>query len=117
MWLWPTIMQTELDKFVKLSNNRRICKQSKKILPSGVTPDFAFTFPERYGASNCLIPVDVQIVDEILNDLKVEKEALTDWGVLQEFARKAEAGLTQMGVKEVTKSNAWIVFAALLAWV
>src|ERR1700742_4696207 len=116
MWLWPPIMQKELDKFVHFANNRRMRKQKDKVLPSGVTPDFAYTFPDQFGGRDCLIPVDRQVVKEILDDMEAEKDALTDWGVPPEFAAAASAAAIslEINIEECSLNNIWWIFAAII---
>lgn len=117
MFLWPSLMQEELDRFRRFANHRRMRKQKDKVLPSGVTPDFAHTFPERFGGRDCLYPVDRNVIKEIMDDMKAEQEALTDWGVSPEFKIRAQAGLDRMGVDKVSLENVWVVFNALLQYV
>lgn len=110
-------MQKELDEFCTIANSRRMRKQATKILPSGVAPNFAYSAPEQFGGRNCLLPVDVTVVDEILVKLRQEFDYLTDWGVPEEFSRKAEEGIAKLRIKEITMTNVWIMFAALLNFV
>lgn len=114
MWLWPPLIQKELDKFMNFANHRRGRKQKEKVLPSGVTSDYAYTFPEHFGARNCLIPVDRHIIKEMMDDLEEEKKAMSDWGVDPEVAELAGIALARLGVEEVTMENVWIIFTSLL---
>jgi hypothetical protein len=115
MWLWPPLMQRELDKFRCLANNRRVRKQKDKICPSGTTPNFAYTFPESFGGRDCLQPVDVNVIDEILADMVDEHRALTDWGVPEDFAQRAKLGVRRLGfdLAQMEMVNVWTVFAAV----
>ena len=113
MWLWPPLIQQELDKFRHYANNHRVRKQKDKILPSGVSPNMAYLFPEKFGATNCLEPVDLTVVQEILDGLQEEKERLTDWGVPEEFAARAKTVYDTLPVEEVTLLNIWLVFALM----
>jgi hypothetical protein len=108
-------MQKELDKFRQLANNRRVRKQKDKILPSGTTPSFAYTFPEEFGGRDCLQPADVAVIDEILTGMEAEHRALTDWGVPAEFARRASAAVQTLGIslEQMDMTNVWTVFAAI----
>ena len=99
MWLWPPLMQRELDKFCHFANNRRVRKQINKHLPSGVTPSFSYTFPERRGGRDCLQPVDTEVVEEILQDVEAEKKALTDWGVSADFVARAEEAARRLDIR------------------
>jgi len=116
MWLWPPLMQRELDKFCDEANNKRTRRQKKKLLPSGVSPNIAYTFPERYGGVPCLQPVDIEIVKEMLRDMQAEMDYLTDWGVPKEFSDRAAHALKILRVKEITLQNVWLVFAALIPY-
>jgi len=114
MWLWPTVLQGELDRFVEFANNRRMRKQKEKLLPSGVLASYAYTFPDQFGGEDCLIPVETAVVKEILDDMEQEKEALMDWGVPEEFAAEAEKALKAAKLGPVTVKNVWNVFSVLL---
>src|SRR6201999_3190311 len=105
MFLWPPVMQKELNKFVHLVNHRRVRKQNDKNLPSGVTPSFSYTFPERFGGRNCLLPVNMLIIEEILEDLKAEHDRNMDWGVPPEFRDRAEAAFDRLHITELTMGN------------
>ena|ERR1700753_90945 len=115
MWLWPPLLQKELDDFCVLANNRRMRKQKEKLLPSGVTPNKAYSLPEDFGGTDCLQPVDLGIIQEILDDMRPEHEVLTDWGVSPEFAERAEAILRRLKIKEVTLTTVWVIFASILS--
>ena len=114
MWLWPPIMQQELDKFCESANSRKVRKQFEKALPSGVSPNAAYGFPERYGGTNCLQTVDMRIVDKILADLWAAKDKATDWGVPKEFAARAAAVYKRIRVRELNMQTVWLVFQAML---
>jgi len=118
MWLWPPLMQRELDRFRMEANNKRVRKQKNKALPSGVAPNLAYTLPEHFGASDCLQPVDTRVIREILREPELQegKDLLNDWGVPDWFANEAEAALQTLHVKEITLHNVWIIFHALLAF-
>jgi hypothetical protein len=116
MWLWPSLIQKELDKFCAAANNRRVRKQNDKVLPSGVSPNVAFLFPEKFGGRDCLQHVDMDLVDKILDDMREEKEASSDWGVPMDFAVKAQAAYEQLKSPEVTMDTVWVIFAAILPY-
>ncbi|KAF9490762.1 hypothetical protein BDN71DRAFT_1345120, partial [Pleurotus eryngii] len=45
-WLWPPLLQAQLDEFVEYWNNHRISMQKKKFLPSGTSPRQMWIAPE-----------------------------------------------------------------------
>lgn len=114
MWLWPPLIQCELDNFRHYSNNRQMRKQPEKLFPSGVSPHFAYSCPEEFGARECLQTVNLQVVNDILRELEDEKRMLSDWGIPPEFAERAKAALDMAGVDSITLSNVWVVFNAIL---
>jgi hypothetical protein len=89
-------------------------KQKDKRLPSGVSPNTAYTFPEEYGGRNCLQPVDVVVIQEMLDEMQEEKDRLSDWGVPEDFAQRAQRALDVYSVGEVNLTNIWFVFQAVL---
>ena len=115
MWLWPRLIQNALDEFCQLANSRRSRKQRDKLLPSGVSANTAYVFPERFGGHDCLQPVDVSTVEQILDDMVEVKEHIATWGVPPEFALRCEHAKICAGIREeITISNVWPTFFALL---
>jgi hypothetical protein len=107
-------MQKELDRFRNSVNSRKVRNQKEKALPSGISPNIAFIFPEKCNGVDCLQPVDMDLVDAILADMQAEKDALSDWGVPAEFDRRAQDVFDTLPVREVTMQTVWITFAAML---
>jgi hypothetical protein len=114
MWLWPPIIQKELDKFRFQANNRRVRKQKHKTLPSGVSPNTAYSFPEKFGATDRLQPVEIPVVQAMLEQMQEAKDALDDWGVPAVFARRAQAAYEQTRIPSISISNVWFVFQCIL---
>lgn len=114
-WLWPNIIQRELDKFCIVQNARRVRKQKEKRLPSGVSPEYSYTCPDLFGGHQCLRSADSGLIDELLSDLEEEKDALSDWEVPNQFREAADSVLEICGFehKNVTVLNVWLVFSAV----
>jgi hypothetical protein len=102
---------------VESANNRRVRKQPDKVLPSGVSPNTAYLFPEKFGGVQCLQSVDVSLVDEILLEMHKGQEAAEDWGVPQDFAARAQSAFERLHSPEVTLTNVWIIFSAILPFI
>jgi len=116
MWIWPPLMQRELDKFRANSNSQRMRKQPDKILPSGTSPDTAYLFPENFGGVECLQPVDIHVVDQLLADLQPEKDAYMDWGVDPEFRNRVDSIYKlQLRSPAITMETVWVIFSAIAA--
>jgi hypothetical protein len=60
--------------------------------------------------------VDLEVISGMLESrvMQEAKAQASDWGVTEEFARHAEAGLESLEIDEVTFQNVWLVFTALL---
>lgn len=80
-------------------------------LPSGVSPHVAFTLPEKYGGENCLQPLDITVVQGLMEDLGGEE--LVQF-VSPEYAAHAEEIFNSLRVEELTTANIWNVFTAML---
>ena len=72
--IYHSMMQNELNNFRRVANSRRTRKQAGKTLPSGVAPSFAYACPERFGGCNCLQLVDIDLVEDIMKEMKGEFE-------------------------------------------
>lgn len=113
-WIWPRIMQKELDKYRELTNNRVITEQ---MIQGGTgalleqTPNFLYDSPGAFQVGNQLSPVDEEIGEDIIRDL--ESMRLMDWDVPEEIARDGEDVLKKLGMKheQVGIKDAWLVFA------
>lgn len=68
-WLWPKLLQKELDAFMDFRNGVRMRKDKKKPGPSGMSRREAFTFPEKWGGQNLLLPIPVEAVRELKEQL------------------------------------------------
>lgn len=111
------MIQRELDRFVESANNRRVRKQREKLLPSGVSPNTAYTFPEKFNGVDCLQHIDVELVDNILREFEEGRKAVEDWGVPVEFATRAQEGYIRLRSPEISLTNIWLIFSALIPYV
>ncbi|KAF9073367.1 hypothetical protein BDP27DRAFT_1445014 [Rhodocollybia butyracea] len=68
-WLWPTLIQGELDNLRETFNNHRTRKDTQKFLPSGVASNIAFSLYEKYGGKNGLVPVDSQVIEKLMEEI------------------------------------------------
>ncbi|KAF8592319.1 hypothetical protein K439DRAFT_1643785 [Ramaria rubella] len=68
-WLWPKLIQHELDGLQYHFNNHYMRKDHKKKNPSGVTPHLAMMLPHKYHGTNCLQNVDVGLICKLKEEL------------------------------------------------
>lgn len=92
-------------------NAHRIRRQSAKLLPSGGRPDHFYENPQLYGGEPCLIPVDTEIIDGLLDqcDEGMEKLRYVDEG----FEELASEAYKAIGSPRITLHNAWTIFQSM----
>lgn len=77
-WLWPKMLQIQLDVFVKYWNNHHICTQKNKPNMSGSTPRHTFTVLAP-PAQDCKIPVSCQVIHMLHSQIPVTHEEAMRW--------------------------------------
>ncbi|KAJ7707162.1 hypothetical protein B0H14DRAFT_3025469 [Mycena olivaceomarginata] len=92
-WIWFPAIQRKQPSHPQTKN---------KILPSGGTPNEFCSNPTAYGGKDCLIPVDEDVIDQLLEEARAEAH---------EHMRYAYMAL---GEPEITLQNAWTVFRAMV---
>lgn len=114
-WIWPPIVQAQVDDFVQYWNHHRIPRNKKKYNPSGVTPRHAYEVPHavRPAGQHCLIAVPAAAVDEIRVGLRWTREQALSF-VSHSFSEDAQAVHSALHLPKPTMDNAWEVFAAML---
>lgn len=107
-WIWFPLVQSELDAWVTWQNAHRIRRQSAKLLPSGGRPDHFYENPRLYGGEPCLIPVDAEVIDSLLEQCDEGMEKLRYVDV--EFEEIAKEAFKAVGSPQITLQSAWTVF-------
>ncbi|KAG1845558.1 hypothetical protein F4604DRAFT_1662541 [Suillus subluteus] len=110
-WLWPRLIQQELDKLKHRLNTHTVRYDRDKILPSGVSPNIAMSLHEDYDAENCLQPVDRDVVKNLMEE--IGGEDLVRF-VGSEYSVAAQSIFDNLGFTVLTFENVWQVFAAML---
>ncbi|KAF9523530.1 hypothetical protein CPB83DRAFT_775298 [Crepidotus variabilis] len=94
-WLWPQILQIQLDCFVQFWNNYRIRVQKDKPNMSGSTPYNGFVAPQ-YPAQDCKIMVDQPVIDALRGQIAVTRHEAMRW-VDEDFAEEALTAFESIG--------------------
>lgn len=112
-WIWAHSVQNLLDHYLVEHNAHRIRKQKKINLPSGASHNDLYDFPENYGMTDLLIPMDQDTIDMLVEEycprdvfqfLPDEKEA-----IMQGLHERA-------GTPALTIRTAWDVFQTMLSF-
>ena len=86
-WLWAKLLQETLTQFTQERNSFKSRKDNDKPGPSGMSRNHAFSMPEQWNGKNCLLPVDVAIIQEIKKEMGGDE--ILEF-VSQEFSECAE---------------------------
>lgn len=108
-WIWPPVIQTELDQYRNSWNNHTVRSQKNKQMPSGSTPQNFLTLPENYGGQYCAIPVDRAFIQQLRERIPVSREEAMRW-VSDEFAALAGDVYDEIGSPVISLTTAWTVF-------
>ncbi|KAJ6507923.1 hypothetical protein C8R47DRAFT_62272 [Mycena vitilis] len=114
-WIFPPLVQAELDEFRVYWNQHRIRDQPKKNMPSGHVPADALEHPEFFGGINCLIKVPPETVQDLRSFLTEEvgpRDEHLAW-VSTEFAAIADAVHESLGHPKITLENSWSIFGLM----
>jgi hypothetical protein len=110
-WLWPKLIQQELDQLRHRFNNHKVRWDKNKVGPSGVTPSIAFSLHEQYGAENLLQPIDQSVARALMEELGGEDVIRF---VSVEYAAHAQAIFDSLTISELTLQNVWGIFEDML---
>ncbi|KAJ7874312.1 hypothetical protein B0H14DRAFT_3083423 [Mycena olivaceomarginata] len=114
-WIFPPLVQAELDEFRVYWNQHKIRSQQMKNMPSGHVPADVLEHPEFYGGINCRIEVPqdtVHLLREALSEEVGPREQHLAW-VTEEFSTMADAVHEAMGSPKITLENSWNIFSQM----
>ncbi|KAG7091747.1 hypothetical protein E1B28_008148 [Marasmius oreades] len=114
-WLWPKIVQSVLDDYVKYWNGHRTRKQNDSPMPSGTTPTQVMQCPQDYGMADVGIDVTPEAIQLLRERLPARTEILR-W-VSDEFECVAQDAYDAIGQPSLEGSQAvargWEIFAQM----
>jgi len=115
-WIFPPLIQAELNGFRNWWNSHTIRTQHNKMMPSGHVPLDALRYPHLHGGLKCLVEVTPQAIQHLRAYLEEEvgpRSAHLDW-VSQDFAVMAVDIHKSIGALVITFANSWHVFLQML---
>ncbi|KAG1859675.1 hypothetical protein F4604DRAFT_1588966 [Suillus subluteus] len=110
-WLWPRLIQQELDKLKHRLNTHTVQYDHDKLLPLGVSPNIAMSLHEDYDAENCLQLVDRDVVKNLMEEIGGEN--LIHF-VDSEYSAAAQLIFDDLGFTFLTFKNVWPMFSVML---
>ncbi|KAF8908221.1 hypothetical protein CPB84DRAFT_1843672 [Gymnopilus junonius] len=112
-WLWPKMLQIQLDAFVKYWNNHCIRTQKNKPNMSGLTLRHAFTVPAP-PTQDCRIPVNRQVISTLCSQIPVTCEEAMRW-VDDAFDGVATRAYEAIGSPPLNKFlTGWDIFSTMV---
>ncbi|KAJ6596489.1 hypothetical protein B0H10DRAFT_1828332, partial [Mycena sp. CBHHK59/15] len=111
LWLWVKITQLRLDKIQRENNRHFVRKQKGKLLPTGGRHGDFYVHPEKWGATDQLIPVDIAVIDRLIE--KYTPPDLFQFGT-DEMVELCEGLYKDVGSPEVSSVKGWAVFTAMI---
>ncbi|KAH9884127.1 hypothetical protein C8Q73DRAFT_749482 [Cubamyces lactineus] len=114
-WLWPKLIQKELDKLRQDLNDHKPRKDRSKLLPTGVAPNVLYTLYERYGAEDRgLQPVDRELIAQLMDNLGGDDLIRF---VPREYEQHIQQIFDHIGAPELSFHNIWDVFTQMLSMI
>lgn len=95
---------------MEFHNGMKIHKDKNKVF-SGRSRDEAFTLYKDWGGQNFLMPVDVSVVQEIMEQM--DGDSLLDF-VSMEFSVWAQEVYDGLQISALSMQNVWDVFTTML---
>lgn len=111
-WLWSKIVQKSLDEFKDYWNYHKSRNNNKKHLPSGVPPLQIFRNPEEYGLARLSIPVEVEVVEVLRENLAYSRDEAFRW-VPEEFDVVASQIYEKLRCPKLEPSRGWTIFGQM----
>ncbi len=111
-WLWSKLLNEEIQKTMEVQNAARMRKDKNKPGPSGMSRNQAFSLPESWDGTNCLLKIDdLALIREMNNQLGGER--LIKFSS-PEFDHSAQTAYVSLNVSSLTFCSVWNIFAAML---
>ncbi|KAJ7832148.1 hypothetical protein B0H14DRAFT_2364827, partial [Mycena olivaceomarginata] len=114
-WIFPPLVQSQLDEFRVYWNQHIIRAQADKEMPSGHAPADALDHPGLFGGLDCGIRVPKEALRELREALTEEvgpHESLLAW-VSPEFDQMARDVFKTLNISKITVENSWDVFSEM----
>ncbi|KAJ7767045.1 hypothetical protein DFH07DRAFT_737051 [Mycena maculata] len=114
-WIFPPLIQSQLDEFRVYWNQHVIRAQPDKEMPSGHAPADALEHPGLFGGLDCGIRVPKEALQELREALTEEvgpRESLLAW-VSPEFDQMARTVFQTLNISKITIEDSWDVFSEM----
>lgn len=111
-WLWSKLLNQEIQKMMEIRNAARMRKDKNKAGPSGMSRNQAFSLPESWDGTNCLLKIDdLALIREMKDQLGGKQ--LLEFST-PEFDYAAQTAYDSLNVKLLTFGSVWNIFVGML---
>ncbi|KAK2464499.1 hypothetical protein APHAL10511_003478 [Amanita phalloides] len=111
-WLWSKLLNEEIQKMMEVRNAARMRKDKNKSGPSGMSRNQAFSLPESWDGTNCLLKIDdLSLIREMKDQLGGKQ--LLEFS-LPEFDHSAQTVYDNLHVSSLTFGSVWNIFGGML---
>ncbi|KAJ6545976.1 hypothetical protein B0H10DRAFT_1969813 [Mycena sp. CBHHK59/15] len=111
-WIWPPIIQGELDHFTELRNSHVIRWQRNKLMPSGTSPSELYAHPEYYSGRCFAIPVPKDAINALRGSIRLTRSEALRW-VPNAFDTIAGQVYELLGSPSCSAETAWDLFSKM----
>ncbi|EFP93758.2 uncharacterized protein PGTG_19785 [Puccinia graminis f. sp. tritici CRL 75-36-700-3] len=118
LFLWMPVVQKSVDRWVTIYNASRKRKDKLTELPTACSPNFSYSTPEHFGATDQLIHVPQEDTNFILENTYPERDAMfthtPDW-----FHDLASLIMQEMGFHfdQMAPGGVWAIFDEMLPYI
>ncbi|KAF7293373.1 hypothetical protein MIND_01114100 [Mycena indigotica] len=112
VFVWGMAVQRRLDEYKRENALHRVRKQKNVLLPTGGRHKDFYEHPERWGGKDQLIPVDMAIVNKLIEEhTPPDLYQFTSNAAMEALCQALYSAVQQ---PEVSSRNAWAVFTAMV---
>ncbi|PVG01305.1 hypothetical protein CPB86DRAFT_676292, partial [Serendipita vermifera] len=111
-FIWAKVVQNLLDHYARGHEDHMIRYQAERNLPSGGQPGQFYRHPERWGGTQCLIPIPAEDIDMMVQQYVPDN---IFHFCLPEIHTMATSALFWLGNLVLEKTNAWAIFMQVLS--
>ncbi|KAH9920494.1 hypothetical protein B0H21DRAFT_701959 [Amylocystis lapponica] len=111
-WIWPPVIQHELDQYRESWNKHTIRAQHGKLMPSGSTPTMFFKAPSHFGGTRVSIEVTSDVLQALREGLSVSRSEAFRW-VDEAFSVAAQFVYEDLHKPPIDLGTAWSVFETM----
>ena len=113
-WLWPKLLQKLLKEFMESRNSYKSRLDHNKPGPSSMSRNEAFSLPHLWGGKQCLLDVNMDIIQELKDIISEGKDMFHFPLVTPQFEHNADNIYESLHIQDLSLCNIWSIFSSML---